>query len=427
MLLNQRDLLQMLPGYPYHVNCPRQTSLEDVGRALTSALEGFVPLIGSLASKLSRLEAAHKVNLRDLVPSAGVEVFAREDARAFVVLLALEQEDRRARPSFEIRIFAEDMDTRDRILESVASLELLSAGLQRGTFKEGMAAASLRERLQGEGPMARKLRDPEIGKACDLLCDDALRSVFGNLLATFGPNPVPEKWWATRLGREVDASLLERLTASALVRRRYIIECSACGQTALVFETRDAAKTTLEKADRKCRFCGEGELDVVDGIECAPAAQEARAGLWLEKLVFETVRSFSVEALHGRMLESSELDVTAIVGDETLLFECKDRSFGQNDYYVLAMKAQELGADTAIIVTTSPVHENVREAIRRQNESQRSRKIELVEADTTGKIVAKIEELARRLSENYNQLATGVSSRIHTLTQQFNFSWPFER
>lgn len=73
------------------------------------------------------------------------------------------------------------------------------------------------------------------------------------------------------------------------------------------------------------------------------------------------------------MVESFELDVVAMIHSKIVLVECKDTSFGQNDFVNLSAKAEEIDADVIGVVTTQPLHENVKGLIeRRKRDAERS-------------------------------------------------------
>jgi hypothetical protein len=73
------------------------------------------------------------------------------------------------------------------------------------------------------------------------------------------------------------------------------------------------------------------------------------------------------------MVESDEIDVVAVFAEQVVLVECKDTSFGQNDLYVTSVKAQNVGADVVIILSTRDIHQNVRNAIPRIGKSSDER------------------------------------------------------
>jgi hypothetical protein len=91
--------------------------------------------------------------------------------------------------------------------------------------------------------------------------------------------------------------------------------------------------------------------------------QVLQQGLWLEALVSDVVESIACRQWAGRILGTDEVDIICIVANRIVMFECKDRSVGQNDLYVAAVKAQSLRADLVAIVSTQPLHANVQEVL----------------------------------------------------------------
>jgi hypothetical protein len=88
-------------------------------------------------------------------------------------------------------------------------------------------------------------------------------------------------------------------------------------------------------------------------------------GLWLEWLTYETLNAYSGLVWHGVMSAGQELDALAVFNENILLAECKDTSFGHNDFVVALHKANLNSADLLLVVTTQPLHANVLSAIER--------------------------------------------------------------
>ena len=82
-------------------------------------------------------------------------------------------------------------------------------------------------------------------------------------------------------------------------------------------------------------------------------------------MAYDALKPLCVFAAAGQMVETFELDVIAVGYSRVILLECKDTSFGQNDFINLNAKAEEISANTIGIVSTQPLHENVVRLIER--------------------------------------------------------------
>jgi hypothetical protein len=229
--------------------------------------------------------------------------------------------------------------------------------------------------LQTLSPNGKLLADPAVGSVLRRLYDVQARRLLKRIVSTFGTEPATtdallQAVTATGGGRPPKKALAELLQADGLLRESCVIGCARCGERALTFATRQRAERALkEAADPICAFCRQGRLAVLDAYAASEhAAKGLEQGLWLESLVHETLQPESLVALAGRMLEAFELDVACVTYGHVMLIECKDAPFGQNDYVNLVFKAQELRAKVVGIVTTNPLHENVKRLVDAQTQ-----------------------------------------------------------
>ena len=83
----------------------------------------------------------------------------------------------------------------------------------------------------------------------------------------------------------------------------------------------------------------------------------------------------------GVMHDNDELDVVGVGLNKSILVECKDGAFGQNDLYSLMIQAGDIGSDVVLIVTTQPVHSNVKTTLDKYKERGR-RVMKIIEGDS---------------------------------------------
>lgn len=262
--------------------------------------------------------------------------------------------------------------------------------------------------LRNLSPNGKLLADPAMGPVLSQMYDIHGRRLLKRIVSAFGTEPATRDQLLRAVtvpggGRPPKKALAALLDADGLFRESYLIGCPDCGERALAFARRDQAERTLKQAaDRTCSFCRAGRLAVVDAYAASEhAAKALQQGLWLESLVHETLQRESLVALAGRMLEAFELDVACVAYGNVVLVECKDAPFGQTDYVNLVVKAQELRADLVGIVTTNPLHENVKRLVAGQTERGEREWLVVDNVEDAAQIAATVAGWIQRLRDGY--------------------------
>lgn len=103
------------------------------------------------------------------------------------------------------------------------------------------------------------------------------------------------------------------------------------------------------------------------------------------------------------MVETNELDALATFAESVWLVECKDSRFGQNDLYVTAIKAEAVGADHVVVLTTNDIHENVQQAANQIRESGRRRRsgFKFLSAQGAADLRSQFEEVLMEAQANH--------------------------
>ena len=83
--------------------------------------------------------------------------------------------------------------------------------------------------------------------------------------------------------------------------------------------------------------------------------------------------------------DNNEYDGISIIKDCIVLIECKDTSFGQNDLYTCMIKAEEIKAETIVIITTKEVHPNVKKQIEKFQKTNK-KKLYLISSNVVKEI-----------------------------------------
>jgi hypothetical protein len=210
-------------------------------------------------------------------------------------------------------------------------------------------------------PNGKLLSDPEIREAATELCEDELRENVRQLVTAF-----PGRFVSIDTMQRLEpfeknpAALSMILKKPKIVSRLYSITCEACGSRHIDYAEKVKAERAVSESEGQCGLCGEQGLTVTETFSVTePWVKALRQGLWLELLISDLASSRTDSVWTGQMVGRNEIDVLAVFASHTILFECKDTSFGQNDLYIAAAKAERANADVVIIVTTRDVHQNV--------------------------------------------------------------------
>jgi hypothetical protein len=158
----------------------------------------------------------------------------------------------------------------------------------------------------------------------------------------------------------------------------------------------------------ECAACGATALKTVEAYSVAePFFRGVRQGLWLESLASDVLQSRTDTVWTGQMVGTNEIDVMGVTADRTILIECKDTSFGQNDLYVTAIKAGQVEADEVVVVSTRELHQNVMSQIQKIGRDSGVREFSVV-TETTASAIE--QELTRVLDGfRRQQLADWIS------------------
>lgn len=188
------------------------------------------------------------------------------------------------------------------------------------------------------------------------------------IVGAVGTNPVTVQFLEEQIeafkGRQ--EALRAILEDEAAFTKHFIVGCDNCGISHLGFDTRSRAEEVATEAGDRCFTCGEQNLIVLDSFSVTNEFWNSiQQGLWLESLADDVMNERTEHVWTCRMFENNELDVLAVYLDNTVLIECKDSSFGQNELYVTSAKAEDVRADEVIVISTKDIHPNVRSAAER--------------------------------------------------------------
>lgn len=309
----------------------------------------------------------------------------------------------------EMHLIAQDKADLSKILEACNCLEYMQK-VNDGTFQEARIIEQLSDRLQNISPNGKLLADKNIASFLSELYNPEIRSSIVPIVETWGGEGAPLKLIIQRLstgksGSKRKDEISKLVTESGLFDSAYLITCNKCEIPTLEFHSETEAKQALQQStSRKCMVCREGQMQITNAYKVKEAvAKGLQQGLWLEKLVYDTVEPYAAFARQGRMIETFELDVVAVTCARTILMECKDKSFGQNDYVNLSAKADEIDADVIGVVTTQPIHENVKRLIDRRKGEARRNIFVIEDIKDSSQISSHIENEMNKIKQTYIQ------------------------
>ncbi len=287
--------------------------------------------------------------------------------------------------------------------------------------REDSLVDQVHERITSTSPNGKLLEDVETRAAALSLEDDNIRAQLKELSATIGAISVPRPE-LEKLPVLKDAGAVDRLIASGALTSNFQIQCGNCNISHLVFADRRDAERNLG-GSVKCT-CGKSRLCVVETYGVEKKYQlSLQQGLWLEAFVTSCVDPIVCRCWTGKILGTDEVDVICVIADRIVMVECKDRAVGQNDLYVAAIKAQSLGADRVLIVSTHPLHANVVEVLSGLNQQRGGADdrftpiISSSAAEIRENLIAFLNSLRKR---EFNNWLTGGAKRLDTL---FTMNW----
>lgn len=340
----------------YHVKLEREKDSRDVAASILSAIGGEALLARAQAELREKLEPFGLIVPFPVYPD-NVEVVLTSDAKVAAVIRAI---DHPREAYVEIALVSQDADVPD--LANLANS--LSLEVHTGCIESAREIERLSKRLGELSPNGRLLADSDNKKVFQRLAQDQLREDLSAIVNALGGSPITSDLLKQHEAFKDRVDQLEAtLSDSDLAAKQFIIYCGECGVQHLAFQSLQRARSVLSEVDSRCVSCGQPGLDVVESYTLSEIVVKGlQQGLWLESLASEVMSRRCDAVWSGQMVNTNEVDVLGVHLGATVLVECKDTSFGQNELYVAAMKAQDLGADTVIIATTRDVHPNVLEA-----------------------------------------------------------------
>jgi len=368
-------------------------------------------LEGALFLKWLKDEAAKQlspfgIDLGGLLDIGEQEILIFPDRRALVAAELVTGGDHRY---LQVIIIFEEDSAKDALLKALREVTQLKAEAAKGTVRDEIQVRKLEAVMEGLSPNGQKLALPTfqsvLPKLFDLKTREIVRDIYGAYKETLIAAPLLKKSEVLRRYAEATDTTL---SDAELFHRRYKISCMRCEEhyssfplIPLVYDSEGAAQAALDSSEnQKCGICHQ-TLGVEEAFSVRDIAwQGVQQGLWLEYLTYSVAKEKAVAAFAGKMVGLHELDVVAFLGEEIILFECKDTSLGHNDAFITAGKAQAIGASKVFTITTRNIHENVKKAVA-ELARPREREFTLEQAEEEAEIQSKITNFLQDIEKNY--------------------------
>lgn len=384
--------------HTYHFDIQKVISFRNLLPKISKALgENFSPIFHE-AVRWSKEQLAY-VGIEIPIPiyHEDLEVFVNKETNH---MLAFRLNMLRPKKSvLDILEFYAGNKKQEIIIESLE--KAIGFNINEGSFLETALLNKVQKRLGKLSPNGKILADTSLRKKIRRLYNDSDRLKMIEIMSTYGENVVTLGSIVNLLKENKD-SVKKFCSDSDLFVKRYLILCNECGAAHLSFSAKSKANKALADSNNYCASCGEkGKLEIVESFEIVKAVRLGiQQGLWLESLASDIISEFTNQIWIGQMVDTNELDVLSIFCDKRVLIECKDTSFGQNDFYVTAMKAQDIGADIVIVIVTRDIHPNVQSIIDRYNR-EGERTFTLLIETSSEKIKSSLMETLKGIQDKY--------------------------
>ena len=298
-----------------------------------------------------------------------------------------------------------------KILENI--IELLKEHpsikeLKDGTYIETRKILQYNEDLKKLSPHGKFLKDKNNINLCKKLYDDRTRKLIRNIISNFENLPLPLDLIKTEIAKKKEEKeIVEKICRDPnLFEKKFIFVCKRCGYPSFDISFND--KKTAEKILNDSSFsfnCANKECNSNEAIikEVFVVKKNVikiiRHGIWLEYMIAEILNTETRKVWIGVMHDNDELDVVAVGLNKSILVECKDGTFGQNDLYSLMIQAGDINADVVLIVTTQPVHPNVKSTLNKYKEKGK-RIMKIIEGNST-EIKNELNKFLNNLKKEY--------------------------
>ena len=361
---------------------------------------GGTLLLKSLKDQVSRQLSPFGIDKLDFMDIGEQEILVCPDGKALASIYLLRRGDQRYLQT--VIIFDKDNAKNGitKLINEIPQVEKATTG----SVRDALQVRRLEKILAKLSPNGQKLADSHFQSILPKLYDLKTREIVRDFFETYGDIIVPIFLLKKSESLTKNLGVFNRVLSDAeLFTRKYAIACQNCEEymIPLLYESIEAAQGVLNASVKsECPLCHKS-LSVTDALSLQDIARQGiEQGLWLEHLVYSVAKEKAVAAFAGRIYGLHEVDVVAVLGEETILFECKDTSVGHNDPIITAGKAQAIRASRVFTITTKHIHENVKVAVEQLGRPSR-RGFQIEQAEEATEIQKKVRSFLEDIEKNY--------------------------
>jgi len=271
--------------------------------------------------------------------------------------------------TIEITCFAGNKNSLFKLTKLIKDILIQQIGFEKkqifnGTVRELLKSRTLNKLVNSpQGNLINNITPECLNAFLDKKMREKLRQlVIGPFLGRFFPLSIVGP------SLELTEDDIKKLGSLGIFRIGYTAYCSKCEEVAsgqVIFRSPEEVEELLRRKVTWCATCGTSLDTKTARIELVCSVSDmGRAltqGLWLEAYVKSIIeKSIAKDNIRASVYHGNdELDVVFLDLDTLDVIECKDKTVGLNDMYVLTMKAARLKADNAFLVSTRKISKDV--------------------------------------------------------------------
>lgn len=359
------------------------------------SVPSFESMIDSFSkeSRLSPLMRQRDVEVQDILLEYGLSNDSDHRQRSSDVLVDPERKTisffrtlsvDKGKIAVEVSLLSKDESEKDAVINALRKATNAQEIILH-SFRDQALIEKYDRELSSKGPSGTFLESESNLEICVKLLDPALRGVVKKI-AQFGEQYLPYTYITKELTKDANEqeAIEKTVSDNEITVTRFAIQCKGCRELipSISFSTEESAENIQENSSFKCQYCNSKETEISKVLSVRESVTRAiEDGIWLKYMAYKLVEPHSEKVWRGVLDTKGELDVVSVANGKSILVECKDASFGQNDLYNLVAKSDRIDPDIVLVVTSTEMDPNVRKSIDRYNKRNQT-KILVLEGDT---------------------------------------------
>jgi DNA-directed RNA polymerase subunit RPC12/RpoP len=317
----------------------------------------------------------HEISKRAMI-SPRDSLFVNAENKA-VVLVQIESRIGRSEDGlrFIVTCFSDNAENAQKALASLRQLVEEKAGVAKEKINDGDSNEIANRRLINN--LSKTPRSELVSQISPTMLEVFLdgrnrKSLRDAVVLPF--KVFPEAMFEMDAIGKLDVDLM---VSTGIFEEMFSPTCKKCedkfGNTSFLLDSKEEIYPILEKQVIVCPTCGsklgKDNSNIMRYLRFSKSGSELSKGLWLEAYIFSLLCEIGIQKEGIAVCATHDKDeVDAVFSDGRYLYvlECKDKIVGQNDVYVLAMKANrvsgaKLGArvDKVLMVSTETISKDI--------------------------------------------------------------------